>query len=52
MLQQLVDILTLESLGEDRFRGRNMHPQGFRVYGGQVLAQALSAAQQTVPAPR
>ncbi|PLW70127.1 acyl-CoA thioesterase [Pseudohalioglobus lutimaris] len=52
MLQQLVDILTLESLGEDRFRGRNMHPQGFRVYGGQVLAQALSAAQQTVDPAR
>lgn len=48
MLQQLLDVLTLERLGEDRFLGRNMHPRGFRIYGGQVLAQALSAAQQTV----
>lgn len=52
MLQQLLDVLALEPLGEDRFLGRNMHPKGFRIYGGQVLAQALSAAQQTVGADR
>jgi acyl-CoA thioesterase-2 len=48
MLQQLLDILSLEDSGNDRFLGRNMHPKGFRVYGGQVLAQALAAAQYTV----
>lgn len=52
MLQQLLDVLTLEPLGEDRFLGQNMHPRGFRIYGGQVLAQALSAAQQTIGADR
>lgn len=52
MLQQLIDTLALESLGDDRFRGRNMHPRGFRIYGGQVLAQAVSAAQQTVDPAR
>ena len=48
MLQQLLDVLALEDTGNDGFLGRNMHPEGFRVYGGQVLAQALSAAQYTV----
>ncbi|WP_162846092.1 acyl-CoA thioesterase [Seongchinamella sediminis] len=48
MLQQLLDVLALEDLGGDEFAGTIMHPKGFRVYGGQVLAQALSAAQYTV----
>lgn len=52
MLQQLVDLLALDPLGEDRFVGHNMHPRGFRIYGGQVLAQAVSAAQQTVDPQR
>ena len=52
MLQQLLDILTLEHLGDDRFLGRNMHPKGFRIYGGQVLAQAVSAAPHTVAQER
>ena len=48
MLQQLLDILTLEDTGNDGYVGQIMHPKGFRVYGGQVLAQALAAAQYTV----
>ncbi len=52
MLEQLLKVLELESLGEDRFRGINMHPKGFRVYGGQVLAQAVNAAHQTVDPAR
>ena len=52
MLQQLLDVLELESLGEDRYRGQNMHPKGFRLYGGQVLSQALNAAQLTVAEDR
>ncbi len=52
MLQQLLDVLALEPVGEDRFQGMNMHPRGVRVYGGQVLAQAISAAHQTVDAER
>jgi acyl-CoA thioesterase II len=52
MLQQLLKVLALEPLGDDRFTGINMHPKGFRVYGGQVLAQAISAAHQTVDAGR
>ena len=52
MLEQLLDVLALETLAEDRFRGRNMHPRGFRIYGGQVLAQAVRAAQKTVAEDR
>ena len=48
MLAQLIDVLKPRAEGEDRFIGTNMHPEGFRVYGGQVLAQAVSAAVATV----
>jgi acyl-CoA thioesterase-2 len=48
MLDQLLHVITPEQVGTDRFRGDNMHPEGFRVYGGQVLAQAASAALATV----
>lgn len=48
MLAQLIDVLKLTAEGGDRFVGTNMHPEGFRVYGGQVLAQAVSAAVATV----
>jgi len=49
--QELVALLDLEPLGEDAFRGysRSRSP---RVYGGQVVAQALVAAQRTVPSDR
>ena len=52
MLDQLLDVLSPKSIGDDRFVGGNMHPQAFRVYGGQVLAQCVSAAVQTVPDER
>lgn len=52
MLSQLLDVLNPAPDGVDRFVGRNMHPQGFRVYGGQVLAQAVSAAVATVDQDR
>jgi acyl-CoA thioesterase-2 len=48
MLEQLIKVLTPEPDGSDRFIGENMHPEGFRVYGGQVLGQAVSAAVATV----
>jgi acyl-CoA thioesterase-2 len=52
MLDQLLDVLAPKSTGEDRFTAKNMHPQAFRVYGGQVLAQCVSAAVATVDAGR
>ncbi len=48
MLSQLLDVVSPRADGKDRFVGGNMHPQGTRVYGGQVLAQAISAAVATV----
>jgi acyl-CoA thioesterase-2 len=49
MLDQLLHVITPQALGQDRFIGDNMHPQApHRVYGGQVLAQAVSAAVATV----
>jgi len=52
MLAQLLDVLSPRSLGKDRFTAGNMHPAAFRVYGGQVLAQCVSAAVATVAAER
>ena len=48
MLDRLITVLTLQPDGKDRFVGQNMHPEGFRVYGGQALGQAVSAAAATV----
>lgn len=45
-------LMTLEESGEDVFLGRSpAYPWG-RVYGGQVVAQALRAASNTVPSDR
>jgi acyl-CoA thioesterase-2 len=51
-LEHLLDTLSLEPAGENRFVAQNTHPEGPRLYGGQVLAQAIRAAQLTVPAGR
>lgn len=52
MLAQLLQVLSPSPLGEDRFTAGNMHPAAFRVYGGQVLAQCISAAVASVDAAR
>jgi acyl-CoA thioesterase II len=46
--QELVDLLDLEYLDVDLFRGRHPDSERQRVYGGQVAAQALVAAVRTV----
>lgn len=47
-LQELLSVLDLEQLEDNLFRGRNeSHPRK-RVFGGQVLGQALIAAARTV----
>ncbi len=52
-MNELVDLLDLEKLDEGLFRGRQPDATGFiRVFGGQVAAQALVAAQLTVPEER
>lgn len=52
VLQTLLEILELERLEENLFRGRSQDLGWGRVFGGQVLGQALSAARQTVPEDR
>ena len=48
----LVRLLTIERLEEDRFRGAQMPGGKGRIYGGQVVAQALAAAVATVERDR
>jgi len=47
-LEHLLDTMTLERQGDNRFLARNTHPEGPRLFGGQVLAQCLAAAVHTV----
>jgi acyl-CoA thioesterase II len=52
VLNELLELLKLESIEEDLFRGQSQD-LGFRqLFGGQVLGQALSAASRTVPPER
>lgn len=51
-LQELIDLLQLEKLNDSIFLGQNYLAPWKRVFGGQVLAQSLSAAQQTVDSER
>jgi len=52
VLTELIAILQLERIEENIFRGQSQNLGWGRVFGGQVLGQALSAAEQTVPADR
>jgi len=47
-VQELLDLLDLEPLEVNIYRGLNRNIGSGQVYGGQVLAQALVAAQRTV----
>ncbi len=51
-LKELLDLLDLEQIELDIFRGRSPEERIQRVFGGQVAAQALVAAGRTVPAER
>ncbi|MFI5659340.1 acyl-CoA thioesterase [Streptomyces sp. NPDC051684] len=51
-LESLLDLLDLEQIEEDIFRGQSRSSVVPRVFGGQVAAQALVAAGRTVPADR
>jgi acyl-CoA thioesterase-2 len=51
-LDQLVQLLGLERIERNLFRGQSQNLGWSRVFGGQVLGQALSACVQTVPADR
>lgn len=51
-IEALLDILNLEALEHNLFRGRSPQVGWQRVFGGQVIGQALVAAQRTVAADR
>jgi acyl-CoA thioesterase-2 len=52
VLDELVELLALERIEENLFRGQSQDLGWGAVFGGQVLGQALSAAVQTVPPER
>ena len=49
---ELIELLTLERLEDNLFRGQSRDIGTKYVFGGQVLGQALSAAQATLSEPR
>jgi acyl-CoA thioesterase-2 len=51
-LDDLVELLDLEMIDVDLFRGRQPDTSAQRVFGGQVLGQALAAASRTVDPER
>ena len=51
-LEKLVDLLDLERIEVDIFRGKQPQDALQRVFGGQVAGQALVAAGRTIPADR
>ncbi|MEQ8859912.1 MAG: acyl-CoA thioesterase II [Pseudomonadales bacterium] len=48
LAQRLLEILELEAIERNLYRGGNETREGVRLFGGQVLAQALRAACRTV----
>jgi len=52
VLCELLELLELEKIEENIFRGRSQDLGFPAVFGGQVLGQALSAASRTVPDDR
>ncbi len=52
VLQELLQLLNLEQIDENAFRGQSQDFGFGNVYGGLVLGQALSAACRTVPPER
>ena len=52
LVTDLLELLTLKPAGEDRFEGPRKIDGIGRVFGGQVIAQALVAAQSTVDTER
>jgi acyl-CoA thioesterase-2 len=52
ILQDLINVLDLEPLEVNLFRGQSRDLGGHSVFGGQVIGQALVAATRTVPPDR
>lgn len=51
-MEQLIETLDLEHIEENLYRGSSPDAGWQRVFGGQVIAQALTAAQRSVEASR
>jgi len=51
LVADLVDLLDVEEIDADLYRGRRSTGGVGRVFGGQVIAQALQAAQRSTEAP-
>lgn len=51
LTKELIEILTLKKLEENRYQGNSRNFVGKRVFGGQILAQALRAAADTTNRP-
>jgi len=51
-LKDLIDLITLKKINNHTYIGQNYEAPWGRVFGGQVLAQSLYAAYQTVPKNR
>ncbi|WP_305091561.1 acyl-CoA thioesterase II [Prescottella sp. R16] len=51
-LETLLSVLDLEQIGDDTYRGRHPNESGSRTFGGQLVAQALVAADRTVDGDR
>jgi acyl-CoA thioesterase-2 len=47
-LDALLDLLDLEQVEVDLFRSRDLGEPGYRLFGGQVAAQAMVAAERTI----
>ncbi|GAA2984007.1 acyl-CoA thioesterase II [Actinokineospora diospyrosa] len=52
VLERLVELLDLERIDDDSYRGVSPEHSSVRVFGGQVAGQALVAAGRTVPPER
>ena len=52
LAQGLVDLLDVEEIDRDLYRGKRQPGGEGRVFGGQVIAQALQAAQRSTDAPK
>ena len=51
-VKELLNLIRLEKLSQTKFIGQNYPASWGRVFGGQILAQSLHAAYQTVPENR
>ncbi|CAN5315205.1 acyl-CoA thioesterase II [soil metagenome] len=52
LVSGLVDLLDIEEIDRDLYRGKRQPGGVGRVFGGQVIAQALQAAQRSTEAPK